>query len=142
MQQISDVNEHLRRGGEPATASLKDYCRCSHCGADTVGFLPAVESDAPPGVTIQPVVLIARAELGEHTMKDAWPAVASFTVEGEVLEVLGDIGLAHVRIRDGSTFGLNRQTPGIQFADLREGQRVRVEVTHKFNRVLHAQLLG
>jgi hypothetical protein len=57
MQQISDVNEHLRSRGEPATASLKDYCHCFRCGADTVSFLPAVESDAPPGVTIQPVVI-------------------------------------------------------------------------------------
>lgn len=66
----------------------------------------------------------------------------SFMVEGEVLDVLDGYGLAHVRAADGSTYGLTRQTPGIQFADVREGQHVRVEVTRKFNRVTHAQLLG
>jgi len=61
-------------------------------------------------------------------------------VDGEVLEVLADLGLAHVRTTDGSTFGLNRETPGLRFEELREGQRVRVQVAAKFGRVLHAEL--
>ncbi|MCW5665468.1 MAG: hypothetical protein KIT35_16670 [Piscinibacter sp.] len=65
----------------------------------------------------------------------------SCVVEGEVVEVLGGYGLAHVRALDGSTYGLTRETPGVSFADLREGQRVRVEVAHKFNRVLRALLI-
>lgn len=65
----------------------------------------------------------------------------SCLVEGEVLEVLSGYGLAHVRAMDGATYGLTRETPGVSFADLHEGQRVRVEVASKFNRVLHAQLL-
>lgn len=65
----------------------------------------------------------------------------SCLVEGEVLEVLGYYGLAHVRTMDGATYGLTRETPGVSFADLHEGQRVRVEIASKFNRVLHAQLL-
>lgn len=69
-------------------------------------------------------------------------AATSRLVEGEVLEVLGGYGLAHVRALDGATYGLNRETPGLSFADVHEGQRVRVEVTHKFNRVLWAQLIG
>lgn len=69
-------------------------------------------------------------------------AATSRLVEGEVLEVLVGYGLAHVRALDGVTYGLNRETPGVSFADLREGQRVGVEVTHKFNRVLWAQLIG
>lgn len=68
-------------------------------------------------------------------------AATSCLIEGEVLEVLGCYGLAHVRTMDGSTYGLTRETPGVRFADLHEGQRVRVEVASKFKRVLRAQLL-
>ena len=38
-------------------------------------------------------------------------------------------------------YSLNRQTPGIQFEDLRSGQSVRVEVTQKFLQVWHAVIL-
>jgi len=65
----------------------------------------------------------------------------SVSIECAVYEVLDAYGLAHIRAVDGSTYGLNRDTPGVKFADLREGQRVFVEVTRKFGRVLHAQLL-
>lgn len=68
-------------------------------------------------------------------------AATSCLVEGEVLEVLGGYGLAHVRALDGFTYGLNRETPGVSFAELHEGQRVRMEVAPKFSRVLRAQLL-
>lgn len=71
---------------------------------------------------------------------DAQPAT-SCLVEGVVQEVLGGYGLAHVRAPDGSLYGLTRETPGVSFADLHEGQRVRVEVVRKFNRVLSAQAL-
>ena len=65
-----------------------------------------------------------------------------FVVEGEVCEVLDGFGLAHVRSLDGSIYGLNRQTLGVGFETLRVGQRVRLDVTSKFARVLHAQLTG
>lgn len=55
-QQVADANAHLRSLGEPERASLDSYMHCFHCGDDTACFLPAVESDAPSGVTIQPVV--------------------------------------------------------------------------------------
>lgn len=55
-QQVADANAHLRSLGEPERASLDSYMHCFRCGEDTAGFLPAVESDAPSGVTIQPVV--------------------------------------------------------------------------------------
>ena len=41
-----------------ARAPFERYLSCYSCGADTATFLPAVESDAPAGVTIQPVVMI------------------------------------------------------------------------------------
>jgi hypothetical protein len=63
-------------------------------------------------------------------------------VEGVVLEVLAGYRLAHFRAVDGSTYGLNQWTPGIHFPDLREGQRIRAEVTQEFGRVVHAMLLG
>lgn len=62
-----------------------------------------------------------------------------FTVEGVVFEVLGGYGLAHVRTEDGSVYGLNRATAGIEFSRLHEGQRFRLQVADKFSRVLHAQ---
>jgi len=69
-------------------------------------------------------------------------AEGSLVVEGEVCEVLVGYGLAHVRSSDGSIYGLNRQTPGVPFGMLHVGQRVRIDVTSKFARVLHAQLIG
>jgi len=65
-----------------------------------------------------------------------------FVVEGEVFEVLDGFGLAQVRSLDGSIYGLNRQTLGVGFGTLRVGQRVRLDITSKFSRVLHAQLIG
>lgn len=65
-----------------------------------------------------------------------------FVVEGEVCEVLVGYGLAHVRSSDGTIYGLHRQTPGVRFGMLHVGQRVRIDVTRKFSRVLHAQLIG
>jgi len=62
-------------------------------------------------------------------------------VDGEVFEVLEHIGLAHVRTADGRICGVNRQTEGIQFSKLRDGVRVRCQVTRRFNRVLHAELI-
>ena len=63
-------------------------------------------------------------------------------VNGEVVEILEGFGLAHVRTSQGQIYGLNRYTPGIEFSQLREGVRVRCEVTAKFHRVLHAQLIS
>lgn len=74
--------------------------------------------------------------------QDPQALATSFVVEGVVLEVLAGYGLAHLRAADGSTYGLNQWTPGIHLAELREGQRVRAEVTRKFSRVVHAVLLG
>jgi len=73
---------------------------------------------------------------------DSDTAEGSLVVEGEVCEVLVGCGLAHVRSSDGSIYGLNRQTPGVPFGMLHVGQRVRIDVTSKFARVLHAQLIG
>ena len=64
-----------------------------------------------------------------------------FTVEGEIVEVLPGMGLAHVRGANGVDYGLNRKTPGIAFDALHAGQRVRCRVTVEFHRVLHAQVL-
>lgn len=63
-------------------------------------------------------------------------------VDCEVMEVLEGYGLAHVRAPDGATYGVTTQTPGIRFADLHEGQRIRVVVARKLSRVMHAELLG
>lgn len=62
-------------------------------------------------------------------------------VEGELSEVLEGFGLAHVLTASGQLYGLARTTAGIEFSKLREGLHVRCQVTKKFNRVLHAQLL-
>ena len=65
-----------------------------------------------------------------------------FFVEGEVVEVLKDWGLAHVLGSDGLLYGLRPRTPGVQWDAVRKGQRVRCEVTGKFHRVLHADVLA
>lgn len=55
--EVAEVNAHLRAVGEPENASFDRYLRCFRCGADTAGFVPAQESDAPLGCTIQPAVV-------------------------------------------------------------------------------------
>lgn len=65
-----------------------------------------------------------------------------FTVEGVVFEVLGGYGIAHVRTKDGSVYGLTRATVGIEFSHLREGQRFSLQATDKFGREQHAQQIG
>lgn len=71
------------------------------------------------------------------------PAVeTSDYVDGEVLEVLEGIGLAHIRTADGRICGLNRNTSGVEFSLLREGVRVRCKVVQKFGRVVEARLIG
>ena len=69
-------------------------------------------------------------------------ANAPSVVEGEVIEVLPGLGLAHVRGVDGRVYGLNRKTPGIAFDVLQAGQRVQCLVTAKFHRVLEAAVVS
>jgi hypothetical protein len=64
-----------------------------------------------------------------------------FTVEGEVIEVLNGLGLAHMRGSNGLVYGLRPHTPGIDWDELREGQRFRCRVTRTFHRVLQADVL-
>jgi hypothetical protein len=66
---------------------------------------------------------------------------STFEVDAEVWEVLDTFGLAHVKTSSGDLYGLTRNTPGIIFSDLHEGQKVRCTVNHKFHRVLSAVLL-
>ena len=68
--------------------------------------------------------------------------MSTFNVEGIIIEVLAGYQLAHVRTQDGAIYGVNSQTPGVKFEELQLGQRVRLDVTAKFGRVLHAQLMG
>ena len=51
------MNEMLEREGSNRKATYEAYLRCCRCGADSATFLAAQESDAPPGVTIQAVVI-------------------------------------------------------------------------------------
>jgi len=67
--------------------------------------------------------------------------MSTFYVEGVVIEILAGYGLAHVRTSDGSIFGLTRQTTGIKFAELRQGQLVKLEVAAEFGRIVRAQFL-
>jgi hypothetical protein len=69
-------------------------------------------------------------------------SASTFDVDGEVWEVLENFGLAHVKTSSGDVYGLTRKTPGIIFNDLRDGQKVRCTVTHKFHCVLSAELLS
>ena len=68
-------------------------------------------------------------------------ANARSVVEGEVIEVLRGMGLAHMRGSDGLVYGLRPRTPGIKWTELREGQRFRCLVAKKLHRVLQADAL-
>lgn len=90
----------------------------------------------------EPLVVLVVPQVKSKPIDLSGQLSSSFDVEGKVLEVLDTFGLAHVRTETGDTYGLNRQTPGIEFGQLHEGQRVRCTVTEKFHRVLHAELLA
>lgn len=66
---------------------------------------------------------------------------ALLNCEGEVVEVLGGFGLAHLRTTNGALFGINRETPGVDFAAIRVGQRFRIVASTRFNRVVRAEVL-
>lgn len=57
LEEMRGVNEILEHEGSGRKATLEAYLRCFRCGADSAAFVPAQESDAPPGVTIQAVVV-------------------------------------------------------------------------------------
>jgi len=66
----------------------------------------------------------------------------TLVVEGRILEVLSGFGLAHFATDENVMYGINRQTTGVNFDQLREGQRLRCEVVPQFARVLHAELIA
>lgn len=61
--------------------------------------------------------------------------------EGEIVEVLKNLGLAHVLSRDGMCYAVNKQTPGIDFEELRVGMRVCCIIAKRFSRVLYASVV-
>lgn len=56
-EQIRKSNEMLTREDCFRKATLDMYLHCFRCGADSAGFVPAQESDAPSGATIQAVIV-------------------------------------------------------------------------------------
>ena len=66
----------------------------------------------------------------------------SFDIEGEIFEVLEGCGLASILSSSDAIYTVDRETPGLTFADLRPGQFVRCTVDCEFERVLHAGLIG
>ncbi len=61
---VADFNAARERGGWPDRPAVYDrYLRCRHCGASTHQFLPALESDARHGITLQGCV-VERADFG------------------------------------------------------------------------------
>jgi hypothetical protein len=73
---------------------------------------------------------------------EPFPDEITFEVEGNIFEVLERFGLAHFRTPDGIIYGVARRTPGVDFAQLQEGTRVRCEVTDKYHRVLRAKVVA
>ena len=57
LSELCGVNQMLAQEGSERKATFEAYLRCFRCGADSATFVPASESDAPSGVTIQAVVL-------------------------------------------------------------------------------------
>lgn len=83
----------------------------------------------------------ARKLAPSQQLRQSVAPAADAVVEGKVFEVLTGIGLAHLKTSSGQIYGLNRNTPGVDFDEIHSGQRVKCYVTKKFNRVLKAQLL-
>lgn len=90
----------------------------------------------------------ARAARTAGAAKPLQPAAADCSgpetrrVQGRLLEVLPGHGLAHFEAEDGCIYGVSRTTPGIDFAELREGRLVRCTVTAQPVRVLAASLVA
>lgn len=58
LKAVAKFNAARERGNWPdRPADYDRYLRCHRCGASTAQFLPAVESDARYGVTLQPCVI-------------------------------------------------------------------------------------
>lgn len=66
------------------------------------------------------------------------PAEEVFFVEGTVLVVILEFHQAQLRTSDGHMFAITRRTVGLDYAELRDGDRVRCEVTRALPRVLRA----
>ena len=49
----------VARENSDTDEDLERYLKCFRCGAPTLGFVPALEGDAPMGCTLQAVVLTA-----------------------------------------------------------------------------------
>ena len=102
-------------------------------GDAAVATTLSVLTSAKVGSPLSPRRLVASAQRDEP--------VNPSSVEGEVLEVFPEVGLAHVRGSDGRAYALAVETPGISFAQLHPGARVQMTVTSRFKRVLQAQLV-
>ena len=57
MRQVQQTNSAFQLQGIQQRAFFNSYLHCFRCGQDSAAFQPAQESDAPLGVTIQPVVI-------------------------------------------------------------------------------------
>ena len=57
MQQVRETNEAFQLQGTSQCTSFDSYLQCFQCAQDSATFQLAQESDAPLGVTIQPVVI-------------------------------------------------------------------------------------
>lgn len=55
--ETADTNAGFEQAGEARRAKYESFLHCSRCRADSAKFLPAAESDAPSGVTLQSVVV-------------------------------------------------------------------------------------
>ena len=63
-------------------------------------------------------------------------------VEGKIYEVRPKYDLAQFVTDDRVMYLLHRDTPGIQFSELREGQRLRCTIVTESARVLRAELIA
>ncbi len=54
---VAEALAYAKSKGEPATESVSSYRKCFRCGQSTSQFVPALESDAPAGSTLQACVM-------------------------------------------------------------------------------------
>ncbi|CAN5897485.1 hypothetical protein BH11PSE8_BH11PSE8_12700 [soil metagenome] len=89
--------------------------------------------------TVQSVELGSPSVTQEQAQR---PAESTQEIEATVLALVPAYGQVKVRSRDGHVYALTAHTQGIRLGELREGQRIRCEVTLRLPRVLRASVLA
>lgn len=82
-----------------------------------------------------------RLQLGAPNDKYSMPGEKPFYIVGEVKQISNVENIAYVRVPNGNVYYVYGYTPGIDFARLKIGTMVNMEVTTMLTRVLSASII-